>query len=194
MRNYQVDNSRYIFIEEEDWGCYNIKGKKLHGYYDREYLMHKYICNDGLQHKVAEHIAKWEYFNGKIPEGMVIDHIIPLSNGGTNKLSNLRVVTQGDNNRNSLSRINHSKAAKLRKHTEESKKKMSEQRKGKYNNPKKSKNVCQYTLDGVLVKEWPSAAEAERNGFNKSCIHDCLIGRQKKHKGFKWKFKDEINT
>lgn len=185
-RTYQIDYSRYSFNAEDDWGCYNAKGNKMYGYYDREYLMHKYICDDGLQHNMGEHVAKWEYFNGKIPEGLQVDHIIPLKNGGTNKLSNLRLLTQADNNRNELTKINHSEAAKRRKHTDESKKKMSEARKGK-NNTKKSLSVGQYTLNDELVAVWPSINEAGRNGFLASCICDCLKGIQKKHKGFKWK-------
>ena len=130
MRNYQVDYSKYSFKAEDDWGCYNKNGNLLKGYFDRQYLAHKFNCDDGKQHKMLEHIAKWEYFNEKIPDGMTIDHIIPLSNGGTNKLDNLRLVSQADNNRNPLTRINHSIAAKMRQLSEETKKKISEAHKG----------------------------------------------------------------
>lgn len=143
MRTYQIDYSRYTFKEEDDWGCYNSDGNYLKGYFDREYLKHKFICDDGKQHKMSEHTAKWEYFNGKIPEGMEIDHIIPISNGGTNKLSNLRLCTHADNNRNELSRKNHSIAARLRKLTEETKQKISEAHKGKHHSEETRKKMSQ---------------------------------------------------
>ena len=48
---------------------------------------------------------------------------------------------------------------------------------------------------GINVKtneriEFPSTMEAERNGFNHSTIVDCLKGRCKTHKGYKWYCKE----
>lgn len=51
--------------------------------------------------------------------------------------------------------------------------------------------VIQLTLDGEFVKEWESAAEAGRHGYNFSHICACCRGERKKHKGFKWMFKEE---
>ena len=56
------------------------------------------------------------------------------------------------------------------------------------NNPITSKTVYQYTLDGVLVRVWPSAAEAGRNGFKTACISLCCNGKLKTHKGFLWSY------
>lgn len=44
------------------------------------------------------HRAVWEYHNGPIPSGMVIDHID--RNSDNNQIQNLRLVTQSENNRN----------------------------------------------------------------------------------------------
>ena len=57
------------------------------------------------------------------------------------------------------------------------------------NDPNKSKPVLQLSLDGVLIREWPSAKEAERNGFNQCNICQCCNGKQKTHKGFRWEYK-----
>lgn len=57
------------------------------------------------------------------------------------------------------------------------------------NDPNKSKTVLQLSLDGVLIREWPSAKEAERNGFNQCNICQCCNGKQKTHKGFRWMYK-----
>ncbi len=57
------------------------------------------------------------------------------------------------------------------------------------NHVKKSKPVLQYTLDGELVREWPSARECERNGFESKNISACCLGKRKSHKGFVWCFK-----
>ena len=52
-----------------------------------------------------------------------------------------------------------------------------------------SKPVLQYTLDGEFVREWPSARECGRNGFNPRHVGDCCRGERKTHKGFIWRYK-----
>ena len=49
--------------------------------------------------------------------------------------------------------------------------------------------LLQLTLDEVLVREWPSAMETGRNGFNQKAVSDCCNGKRKTHKGFKWRKK-----
>lgn len=54
----------------------------------------------------------------------------------------------------------------------------------------KSKKICQYRKDGLMVKEWDSLKEAEKHGFGHSHISDCCKGKRKSHKGFIWKYKE----
>ena len=54
-----------------------------------------------------------------------------------------------------------------------------------------AKAIIQLTLKGEFVKEWESAAEAGRHGFNFSSICACCRGERNKHNGFKWMFKSE---
>jgi hypothetical protein len=56
------------------------------------------------------------------------------------------------------------------------------------NNPKISKSVAQYTLDGELVKVWPSLMEAGRNGYYYQLISACCLGKHKTHKGYRWQY------
>ena len=49
--------------------------------------------------------------------------------------------------------------------------------------------VVQMTLDGVVIAEYKSQAEAARHGFRKSEIHRCCYGKRKQHDGFRWAFK-----
>ena len=56
-------------------------------------------------------------------------------------------------------------------------------------NGKCSKIVIQYNLDGTFVREWPSAMECGRNGYNNGHVAACCRGEQKTHKGFIWRYK-----
>jgi hypothetical protein len=52
--------------------------------------------------------------------------------------------------------------------------------------------VNQFSLDGQFVKLWPSIAEAQRNGFQVANICKVCKGERKSHKGFIWKYKNEL--
>ena len=56
-------------------------------------------------------------------------------------------------------------------------------------NGKKSKLVLQFSLTGEFIREWPSTAECERNGFDRSAVSRCCNGKQKTHKGFRFMYK-----
>ena len=56
-------------------------------------------------------------------------------------------------------------------------------------NIKLSKTVLQLSLDGKLIREWPSIMECERNGFNRSHVWACCNGKKPHYKGFKWCYK-----
>ena len=50
--------------------------------------------------------------------------------------------------------------------------------------------IIQFSKDGTLIKEWPSAKEAERQlGILPSNICNCLKGRRKSAGGFVWRYK-----
>ena len=53
----------------------------------------------------------------------------------------------------------------------------------------RSKPVLQLSLDGDLIREWESAKECERNGFNQGSVCLCCQGKRKSHKGFRFMYK-----
>ena len=55
----------------------------------------------------------------------------------------------------------------------------------------KLKPVIQLTLDGEFVREWESAKEAGRNGFDSSAVTKCCRGKLKSHKGFRFMYYDD---
>ena len=42
--------------------------------------------------------------------------------------------------------------------------------------------------NGVVVKRWPSGSVAGRCGYSQTSINDCCNGKQRKHKGYEWRF------
>ena len=60
---------------------------------------------------------------------------------------------------------------------------------GAINGKKRSLPILQFTKDGELVKEWPSAREAERQlKISQSSICQCLKGYRKSAGGFVWRY------
>lgn len=70
---------------------------------------------------------------------------------------------------------------------------MSEEQKKKLKNGKTSKKVLQFTLTGEFIREWPSTAECERNGFDSSFVSACCRGKYKSAYGFKWCYKEDYS-
>ena len=56
-------------------------------------------------------------------------------------------------------------------------------------NGKLSKPVLQLSLDGELIREWPSTSECGRNGFNFGAVAACCRGKLPHYKGFRWMYK-----
>ena len=57
-----------------------------------------------------------------------------------------------------------------------------------HTNGKLSKKVLQLSLNGELIREWPSTSECGRNGFNQGHVAACCRGEEKTYKGFRWEY------
>ena len=54
-----------------------------------------------------------------------------------------------------------------------------------------AKPILQLDMDGNLVKRWGSIVEASEI-YCKTCIKDCLRGKYKQHKGYQWRYANEV--
>lgn len=127
------------------------------------------LCKDGIRRDLAVHKIVAEAFIPNPNNYQYIDHID--TDRTNNNVSNLRWCTNKMNQNNPITLVNKSKA--------------------QINNPNRSKKINQYTLDGILVKTWPSLMEIERElkvsraGIAKCCNH------KKNYKtayGYKWEY------
>lgn len=177
----------YTFKAEDDWGDYK-NGVYRTSKPNREgYVSHRYVCTDGVSHKITEHIAKWEYFNGSIPDGMQIDHIIPLSSNGTNKLSNLRLVTPKENSNNPITLENASKARIGKKHSVEWNKHIGDSNRGKKRSEEIKKIISEHMTERLKNQE--NHPMYGRKGKNNPLFGRKLSDEHRKkisesHKGF----------
>lgn len=121
----------------------------------------------------------------------IVGHTKTMENGledkTANEVWNLAWMTYKENNNYGTKNERISNALKGKKLSEKTIKKL-------INNPNKSKQVYQYTLDNKLVKIWPSVGECERNGFHHVC--DVCNGKRKYDKGYLWSYelKNESNS
>lgn len=106
-----------------------------------------------------------------------VDHIIPISDGGSNCVDNLRWATPKENTNNPISKAK-TDASKI----------------GRKPSPKATERAKEVLIidsvvgigkDGDIVI-FESAEEAKRNGFRH--VLECCRGQRKTDKGYKWSF------
>ena len=111
-----------------------------------------------------------------------------------NHISNLEWCTQKENNIHGTRLERISKSNKGKKHTEETKQKMSEHRKGITNgiNHPNAKSVIGFKINGCDIKYYKYMSECEKDGFHHSDISRCCKGKLNSAKGYKWYYADEF--
>jgi hypothetical protein len=125
------------------------------------------------------HKVLWEHFNGEVPEGYELNHID--ENKLNFQLSNLELMTHKENINYGTRNSRASEKNKGRKMSPQLLEKIKEIT---------SKKVYQYTKDGMLVCEYPSAHEAARKtNFSRGNITACCLGLRKTTNGYKWSYK-----
>ena len=140
-----------------------LKPKLSHNGYYQVALFKNSIRKFYLIHRLV-----FEAFNSTIPEGMQVNHINEIKTD--NSLSNLNLMTPKENCNFGTRNERCSK---------------------KQINGKLSKPVLQFTLDNILVKEYASAMQVEREtGFANGNIIKCCNGKYKTAYNYKWKYKE----
>lgn len=178
--NYEIDLENGIILNTKvDKFNHHSKGRGGYYYccikdiYGNNYTaIHQVIIAEGLQ--LPKHL--WPVDENGVR--YIVDHIIPVKNGGTNEFKNLHLIPKSDNPKNAYSRMNYSKAVKgennpnyNHKWTEKEKYCASLLKKNdKKNmemvlewNKNKRKSLIQVLPNGE-VQEWESTREVGRSG------------------------------
>lgn len=157
-------------------------------------LARSYTSGVGTKH-IAEHFCKYSNNNNYLRVNL-------YKNGKMKWFSVHRLVAEAFiPNPDNLPQVNHKDEVKTNNHINNlewcdskynntygtCKKRMAEKQK---NDPNRSKTIYQYTINGELVKIWPSEHECSRYGFHAGAIGACCKGLYgfKTHKGFRWSY------
>lgn len=169
FEGYQVSNlGRVKSLERIDARGHRVKEKILKPWITRKGYYLVTLCKNSIVKAYRVHRLVWSAFNGQIPEGLQVNHINEIKTD--NRLENLNLMTCKEN-------INYGTGI--------------ERRAKKQINGKKSKPVLQFTLEGILIKEYPSTKQVERElGFAQGNIVKCCKGKLKTAYNYKWKYKE----
>lgn len=136
-----------------------------------------YLCDsfniDGKRITKLRHRLVYETFIGEIPEGMQVNH--KDENKQNNVLSNIDTLMTCKENINWGTR--NERAAKTQR-----------------NDKTKSKSVIQKSLDGKVIKIWPSAKGIQRKlGYDQGSICKCCRGEEHYNTayGYIWEYTED---
>ena len=149
---------------------YMVKGKEkiLKLWKTEEGYLRVNLRKDGKQKKFSVHRLVAEAFIENVENKPLIDHINTIRDD--NRVENLRWVTSRENNLNPITRKRYT-AGNLKSRVQF------------------KKAVCQYSMDDVFIKEWPSATEVEKAiGINRGNISTCCHEGKGSAGGYKWKY------
>lgn len=161
-REELIDFERYEINEN---GIYSKHyNKKLIGSKLKEYRKVNLKCIDGKKRDFLYHRVLAYCLIPNPENKQEVDHVIPLSRGGTDDVSNLRWVTSSENSRNPYTLEANIESQHMNR-------------------------VYAYKND-ELVGCWESENAAARDlGINQGNIHNCASGRCHTYKGYKWSYK-----
>lgn len=125
------------------------------------------MLSKNSKHKMFSiHRLVYSAFYGSISEDYEVNHID--EDKTNNRLENLNLMTRKENNNWGTHNQRVAKAL--------------------------SKPVVAIDDSGNIALEFLSANEAGRNGFNQGHLSACCLGERRTHRGYRWKFKEDIEN
>lgn len=149
-------------------GCKRLfRGKLMNLYLDKGGYQINLLAKNGKKKNVKIHRLVANAFIPNPKHKKQVNHINEVKTD--NRVKNLEWATNRENN------MHNGKHLRLKKKLR--------------NNPKTSKTVYQYDLNGNFIKKWPSTRETSRSGnFDHVGVWACANGINKTHLGYKWSY------
>lgn len=160
---YQVSNlGRVKGLDRIDSSGKSRKGRLLKPETTRVGYQQVTLYKDGKMKHFLVHRLVYTVFCGDIPEGMEVNHINEVKSD--NQIENLNLMTHAENLNWGTRNARSAKA--------------------------NSKPVVGYDDQDNIVVEFPSTAEAGRNGYNRRNVASCCRGAKhhNTHKGLIWRY------
>ncbi|MGL5328919.1 MAG: NUMOD3 domain-containing DNA-binding protein [Peptostreptococcaceae bacterium] len=88
-------------------------------------------------------------------------------------------------------KVKLSRARTGKNHSQDSKNKIGDARRGNQSNLRKS--IVQLALDNTFIEKHDNIRKLDELGFHNSAIVMCCKGQRNKHKGYKWMYKEDYN-
>lgn len=162
--NMRLEGYSNYEIDPEAGTVWSYKRNKYIGTKGKNgYLRVGMYSDDGKEWRVDIHRVIWVAVNGEIPEGMQVNHI--NENKDDNSISNLNLMTPKENN--NWGTRNERVSNKL------------------------SKPIVALK-NGNPHLFFVSSIEASKKGFIRKGIYACCIGERNTHKGYQWKYLDDV--
>ena len=183
---YQVSNYGNIKslsrVVKNAYGIHRTEEKILKPQMKKKGYFQIQLSKDGKRKQMFVHRLVMENFVPNPNNYPCINH--KDENHINNKLENLEWCTYSYNN--TYNDLHHRKMKNY--NYEERNKKVDYKRINEILMQYRRKIVYQYDLEGNFIKEWKSGAEPIKAGIATKTIYDCLVGKQKQHKGYKWSY------
>lgn len=177
---YQVSNmgrvkslerkSGFYLTKKGKLSCYSVKEKICRQHIVMTYLM-VHLSKDNIKEQLKVHRLVAENFIDNINNYPQVNH--KDENKLNNNTNNLEWCTSKYNNNYGTRN-----------------KRISDKQR---NDPRFSKRIMQYSLDGEFIKEWESICEAGRAGYCRKTISDVCNKENGYHtaNGYQWKFSED---
>lgn len=160
---YQVSNYGRVKSLNND------KEKILKPQKNKDDYLYVNLCKNGKQkHFKVHRLVAHMFLSDTYFDGAEVDHIIPIKDGGTNHVDNLKWCTHEKNSNNPLTKENYSKAKKGNKNA-------------------LGQLIERWSKDGVLI-DIKYQFEYVQMGFNQGHISSCCKGKIKSTGGYIFKY------
>ena len=184
--DYLVTSQGRVFSLKYD------KMKELKQTKNKDGYLKVILSKNGKQYSKTVHRLVAQAFIPNHDNKPCVNHID--ENKSNNNVKNLEWCTYKENNnhgtRNERVSQKNSISHKGKKHSGETKAKISKSNKG-LNHPR-AKSVVGFKVNGCDIKYYKFINECEKDEFNSSCISMCCRKRIKTHKGYVWYYADEF--